>query len=107
MLTGSIQAVFKNESVINVVWVIDYSSQMANITHMNDECSEASCPAAAAVAPLYPGDDVIDWVFVNLFEKGKKHDTIKADYATMLNASMAPASHENLHGAKLHVTGVI
>ena len=91
----SIQAVFKAEQVMNVVWVIDFSVQIGNISLMNEECTEASCPAAAAVAPLYPGDDAIDWVFYNLFEKGKKHDRIKADFATMLAASTAVLRNAN------------
>ncbi len=90
----SIQGVFKSEGVQNAVYVIDYSVQMANVTHMDDECSEVSCPAAAAVAPLWPGDDVIDWVFVNLFEKGKKIG-IKADYNTMLQQSLAVLRNVN------------
>lgn len=84
----SIQGVFKHAGVDNAVYVIDYSVQIANVTHMDDECSELSCPAAAAVAPLWPGDDVIDWVFVNLFEKGKAHG-VKADYNSMLQESLA------------------
>lgn len=109
-----IQGVFKREGVKNAVYVIDYSVQMANVTHMNDECSELSCPAAAAVAPLWPGDDVIDWVFVNLFEKGKKH-RVKADYNEMLGQSLAvlrnvngsrhchcvPSKDRNCHGCDL------
>ena len=93
----SIQGVFKREGVTNAVWVIDFSVQMANATHMNDDCSEESCPAAAAVAPLWPGDDAIDWVFVNLFEKAKKHG-IKADYATMLEQSLAVLRNVNRSG---------
>eukprot|EP01047_Picozoa_sp_COSAG01_P017427 COSAG01_NODE_923_length_12710_cov_68.328919_1_plen_492_part_00 len=84
----NIQLVFRQQNVTNVVWVIDYSVKIANTTEMNSDCSDEGCPAAAAVAPLWPGDDAVDWVFINVFEKGKKHDRVKADFPTMLRASM-------------------
>jgi hypothetical protein len=84
----NIQMVFQQQNVTNVVWVIDYSVKIANTTEMNSDCSDEGCPAAAAVAPLWPGDDAVDWVFINVFEKGKKHDRVKADFPTMLRASM-------------------
>jgi hypothetical protein len=94
----NIQAVFKQESVANAVWVIDYSVQMGDVALMNQGCTEDSCPPAAAVAPLWPGDDAVDWVFVNLVEKGKKQDRVKADYAAMLNASMLVLRNVNASG---------
>jgi hypothetical protein len=94
-----IKSVFTQEQVRNAVWVIDYSGQIANATLMNEECVAASCPAAAAVAALWPGDDWVDWVFINMFESTKKkHYRIKADYSTMLNNSLQVLRNVNSSG---------
>ena len=84
-----IQDVFRNNSVSNAVWVMDYSTQIANTSFIGAECSAESCEPAAAVAPLWPGDDRVDWVFFNVFEKGKHDGTPKRDFRSIVDDATA------------------
>ena len=82
-----IRSLFDSANVTNAVWVMDYSVQMSNFpADVQKPCVEASCPPAAAVAPLWPGDDHVDWVFFNVFEKGKRAG-VKATFDEMINGS--------------------
>jgi hypothetical protein len=88
-MVSRVQSIFKAQQVINAVWVMDFSVQIANSADIGTGCTVSRCEPAGAVPSLWPGDDRIDWVFFNIFEKGKKHGTVKADYASMIHASMS------------------
>lgn len=78
------QSAFAEQNVTNAVWAMDYSVKIGNGTLVDQPCDDNSCHPAAAVAPLWPGDDRVDWVFYNLFEKGKGGGKrIKATYKQM------------------------
>ena len=65
-----VQAVFAAHNASNAVWAMDYSSQTAYHTTAN-------------VVPLWPGDDAIDWLFFNVFEKAKQLSNDGEDYANL------------------------
>ena len=97
-----IQDVFRNASVTNAVWVMDYSTQIANTSYIGAECNAESCHPAAAVAPLWPGDDRVDWVFFNVFEKGKHDLTPKHDFNQIMAASQAVLGSVSSSSAHCH-----
>jgi len=86
---ANIQDVFRNASVTNAVWVMDYSVQIANTSFIGGPCDSESCEPAAAVAPLWPGDDRVDWVFFNAFEKGKHDGSPKRRLPVLLDEAQA------------------
>ncbi len=57
-----VQTMFAQRNVTNTVWVMDYSTQIGYKTGGN-------------VAPLWPGDDRVDWLFFNVFEKKSERRT--------------------------------
>ena len=73
-----VQSVFKAHGASNAVWVMDYSVQIFNHT-------------AGNVMPLWPGDDAVDWLFFNVFEKGKKGRIKRGDDYTKLTTGIYAA----------------
>ena len=64
------QKVFAAHNASNAVWAMDYSSQTA--FHTGDN-----------IVPLWPGDDAIDWLFFNVFEKEKFLPKQGEDYVNL------------------------
>lgn len=83
------QAVFEQHNVTNAVWAMDYSVKIGNGDDVAAGCTVQSCTPPAAVAPLWPGDDRVDWLFYNIFEKAKgsgAHVHLKTSYSQMQDA---------------------
>lgn len=92
-----IQSAFAEQNVTNAVWAMDYSAKIGKGKFIDRPCEDNNCHPAAAVAPLWPGDDRVDWVFYNLFEKGERRGRkIKATYKQM--------QHETYHNVLSKIT---
>ena len=61
-----IQNVFASQNVTNAVWVMDYSegiSRNATLANAASGCvDDGQCTPASTIAPLWPGNDRVDWV---------------------------------------------
>merc|ERR1712217_124354 len=82
---------------------MDYSTQIStSAADKGGECSSDECSPAAAVAPLWPGDDRVDWVFFNVFEKGKHDGSPKADFNTIVSAATEVLGSVTSHSKHCH-----
>jgi hypothetical protein len=62
--------IFAKHNASNAVWAMDYSVQLVG-------------PHGANVMPLWPGDDAVDWLFFNVFERSKQLQKFGEDYTNL------------------------